>query len=291
MTLMASLAEELAGEFRLQPLLEKILTNAVRLLGCRSGSICTIDHEAQTYRKEVDLDVHCQAGHVFRLDEGVTGAVVRAGAFVSFASYASVPRGHISRDDERFGSPVIGVPITVNDSMIGAFVVFAEPGHPFTAADAELLELFATHAAVAIVNSQMYSASLDKAVAAALESGAASGPAAEQPLESGAASGPAAEQPLDSAPPVTPSASPTPARLTAREKEVRNLVVKGLPDKQIATLLRISAKTVEKHVGAILHKCGVPNRTALAGMARAETDNRDGDGYPVAQNGYGGNPS
>src|ERR1700712_3806830 len=157
MTLMASLAEELAGEFRLQPLLEKILTNAVRLLGCSSGSICTIDHDSQTYRKEVDLDVHCQAGHVFRLDEGVTGAVIRAGRFVSFPSYSSVPRGHISRDDARFGSPVVGVPIRVNEGMIGAFVVFGEPGHPCTDADAELLELFATHASIAIVNSWVYS--------------------------------------------------------------------------------------------------------------------------------------
>src|ERR1700712_700389 len=122
MTLMASLAEELAGEFRLQPLLEKILTNAVRLLGCSSGSICTIDHDSQTYRKEVDLDVHCQAGHVFRLDEGVTGAVIRAGRFVSFPVYSSVPGGHIGHDDERYASPVIGVPITVGRRMIGALV-------------------------------------------------------------------------------------------------------------------------------------------------------------------------
>ncbi|MEF2976074.1 GAF domain-containing protein [Subtercola sp. YIM 133946] len=242
---MASLAEELAGEFRMTPLLEKILANAVRLLGCQSGSICTIDHEAQTYRKEVDLDVHCQAGHVFRLDEGVTGAVIRAGRFVSFDSYSSVSNGHISRDDVRFDSPVVGVPITVSEGIIGAFVVFGEPGHPFTGADAELLELFATHASVAIVNSRVYSADLDRAIAEALGS-------RRQPDR-------------------------MPVRLTAREKEVRNLVVKGLPDKQIATLLAISAKTVEKHVGAILHKCGVTNRTALAAMAHSEATAHGGN--------------
>jgi DNA-binding CsgD family transcriptional regulator len=52
--------------------------------------------------------------------------------------------------------------------------------------------------------------------------------------------------------------------LTLREQEVRELVEQGLADKQIATRLRISAKTVEKHVGAILRKTGARNRTVLA---------------------------
>ena len=55
--------------------------------------------------------------------------------------------------------------------------------------------------------------------------------------------------------------------LTAREREVRALVEQGLPDKQIATALGISVKTVEKHVGAILRKTGAANRTVLAGQA------------------------
>ncbi|MCU1477743.1 MAG: hypothetical protein JWQ64_2436 [Subtercola sp.] len=249
MSLMASLAEDLAGEFRLQPLLEKILLNAVRLLGCQSGSICTIDDVNHVYRKEVDLDVGCQAGQVFRLDEGVTGAVIRAGHFVVFDAYSEVPGGHLRPGDKRFGSPVIGVPISVSEGMIGAFVVFGEPGgHPFTDEDAELLELFATHASVAIVNSRLYSADLDRAIAEALGTSI-----------------------LGSSSMLVGSSA-----LTAREKEVRNLVVKGLPDKLIAAQLAISAKTVEKHVGTILRKYGVHNRTSLAALARTDR--------------YGGNP-
>ncbi|WP_127356830.1 hybrid sensor histidine kinase/response regulator transcription factor [Actinacidiphila soli] len=55
--------------------------------------------------------------------------------------------------------------------------------------------------------------------------------------------------------------------LTEREREVRALVERGLPDKKIATALGISVKTVEKHVGAVLRKTGAPNRTALAHRA------------------------
>jgi signal transduction histidine kinase/DNA-binding NarL/FixJ family response regulator len=55
--------------------------------------------------------------------------------------------------------------------------------------------------------------------------------------------------------------------LTERERQVKRLVERGLPDKRIATDLRISVKTVEKHVSAILHKTGALNRTELAARA------------------------
>jgi DNA-binding NarL/FixJ family response regulator len=55
--------------------------------------------------------------------------------------------------------------------------------------------------------------------------------------------------------------------LTTREAQVRGLVEQGLQDKQIATQLGISVKTVEKHVGAVLRKTGAPNRTALARLS------------------------
>jgi len=51
--------------------------------------------------------------------------------------------------------------------------------------------------------------------------------------------------------------------LTARELEVREMVALGMADKQIATELGISAKTVEKHVGSLLRKTGARNRTML----------------------------
>lgn len=161
---LADLASDLAGQFRLQPLLERILTNAVELLGCSSGSLCTIDERAKVYHKDVDLGIGCRSGEVFPLDEGVTGAVVRAGGPVTFAHYSDVPGGHIREDDERYGHPVIGVPIRVRSTLIGVCVVFAEDdGRVFDETDAKLLELFATHAAVAIANSRLHTAATERA--------------------------------------------------------------------------------------------------------------------------------
>jgi DNA-binding NarL/FixJ family response regulator/signal transduction histidine kinase len=54
--------------------------------------------------------------------------------------------------------------------------------------------------------------------------------------------------------------------LTTRELEVREMVALGMADKQIATSLGISAKTVEKHVGSLLRKTGARNRTMLVSM-------------------------
>ena len=53
-----------------------------------------------------------------------------------------------------------------------------------------------------------------------------------------------------------------PAPLTRRETEVLRLLADGLSDRKIAARLGISAKTVEKHVGAVLRKTGTVSRTA-----------------------------
>jgi DNA-binding CsgD family transcriptional regulator len=56
---------------------------------------------------------------------------------------------------------------------------------------------------------------------------------------------------------------------TPRETDVLDLLRLGLTDREIAARLVLSAKTVEKHVGAILRKTGTTNRTAavLAALA------------------------
>jgi DNA-binding NarL/FixJ family response regulator len=54
------------------------------------------------------------------------------------------------------------------------------------------------------------------------------------------------------------------AELSDREQEVLRHLGDGLTDKEIATRLGISPRTVETHVGSILHKLGVRNRAQAA---------------------------
>lgn len=56
----------------------------------------------------------------------------------------------------------------------------------------------------------------------------------------------------------------TAGRLTAREAEVLRWVAAGKSDAQIGAILRISARTVQKHLEHAYQKLGVENRTAAA---------------------------
>jgi non-specific serine/threonine protein kinase len=62
-----------------------------------------------------------------------------------------------------------------------------------------------------------------------------------------------------------------PSGLSARELEVAGLVAEGLSNKEIATRLQLSVRTVESHVRHALTKLGFDNRTQLATWARDRT--------------------
>lgn len=156
--------EDLAGQFSLRPLLQRILRRAVELLGGDAGSISTVDEEAGTYRKEADLGVECQEGRVFPLTEGSTGAVVRARGPVVFESYGSVPGGHVLPSDRARLHGTVAVPIEWGGSIIGACVVFsADPAKRFTDDDTTLLSVFAKHAAIAITNARLHEEAAERA--------------------------------------------------------------------------------------------------------------------------------
>src|SRR4051794_9925610 len=156
--------EDLAGQFSLQPLLERILRRAVTLLGAGAGSICTVDETAGTYRKEADLGVQCQTGHVFPLTEGTTGAVVAKRGPVVFDSYREVRGGHVAQADRGRLHATIAVPIEWQGAIIGSCVVFStDPAKRFDDADVTLLGLFAKHAAIAIANARLHEASAERA--------------------------------------------------------------------------------------------------------------------------------
>jgi DNA-binding NarL/FixJ family response regulator len=61
-----------------------------------------------------------------------------------------------------------------------------------------------------------------------------------------------------------------PERLTRRERDVLKLIARGRSNKRIALELGISEKTVKTHVGHLLAKLGVSDRTQAALMAVEE---------------------
>jgi two-component system, NarL family, response regulator LiaR len=61
-----------------------------------------------------------------------------------------------------------------------------------------------------------------------------------------------------------PPVEAAPERLTAREREVLALIARGFSNKRIARELGIAEKTVKTHVGHVLAKLGVTDRTQAA---------------------------
>ncbi|NLG55205.1 MAG: hypothetical protein GX542_06095 [Rhodococcus sp.] len=59
-------------------------------------------------------------------------------------------------------------------------------------------------------------------------------------------------------------AAATGVSLTRRERQVAEMAARGLTNKQIASELFVSPRTVEDHVGRAIRKLGVPNRAAIA---------------------------
>ena len=65
-----------------------------------------------------------------------------------------------------------------------------------------------------------------------------------------------------------PVAAPRIDGLTAREREVLDLVAEGLTNTEIAAQLHIGVTTVKTHVTALMTKTDSPNRVRLALVAR-----------------------
>ncbi|MFD6195459.1 isoniazid response ATPase/transcriptional regulator IniR [Mycobacteriaceae bacterium NPDC060252] len=79
--------------------------------------------------------------------------------------------------------------------------------------------------------------------------------------------------PTDSPDGITPASSaphsPTSTRLSDREREVAELLLRGLPYRDIGAQLFISAKTVEHHVARIRRRLGAESRSDMFSMLRA----------------------
>jgi DNA-binding NarL/FixJ family response regulator len=64
--------------------------------------------------------------------------------------------------------------------------------------------------------------------------------------------------------PEEPSSAKPPVALTRREREVASLVAQGLTNRQIASELFISERTVDHHVEKILKKLDLSSREQVA---------------------------
>ena len=148
------MVEEISGELALEPLLARLVERACNLIGADDGAIGLYVPDRDIIRTaashaipEAELHAELPRGH------GLTGRVLELGAPLR-CRYGDLP--HPSRIAAREMN-VIGMPIVSRDQLIGVFGIGVWPPKQLGDAEQALLEHFARHAAVAIVNARRYS--------------------------------------------------------------------------------------------------------------------------------------
>jgi GAF domain-containing protein len=146
--------ESISAELELRPLLTLIVQRACDLLGAENGTIGLVDEQRNVVRTEAahrlpanELNAEAPPG------VGLFGAVWQQGKPLIFAHYQDVARP--TRDDF-LDYTVLGVPIFWRDRIIGVFGLGSPPARQFNEQDVDVLALFARHAAIAIVNAQLF---------------------------------------------------------------------------------------------------------------------------------------
>jgi PAS domain S-box-containing protein len=147
---------ELTAQLELDELLRSIVSRAVELLGGISGGI-------DLYRPELGVLEWAAAigpdvapiGTVIHRGGGVSGRVWETGEPLIVDDYQHWE----GRAPSWEGIPItaiVGVPVRWGEEFLGSLIVHADPPRTFSEADAELLSLFATQAAIAIRNARLY---------------------------------------------------------------------------------------------------------------------------------------
>jgi GAF domain-containing protein/nitrogen-specific signal transduction histidine kinase len=154
-------ALELVAQLDLGVLLHSIVSRAVELLG---GSVSGL----ALYRPEHDAleavtsagDALMPIGTIFHRGEGLSGQIWETGEPLILDRYEN----RIEPTDASQEPPIVaalGVPICwgpadAGADFLGTLVVKVEPPRTFSAADVELLNVFASQAAIAIRNARLY---------------------------------------------------------------------------------------------------------------------------------------
>ncbi len=146
---------EIAAQLDLDSLLHSIVSQAIELLESSSGGLylCRPDQDVLQWVVAIGPDL-APLGTVLRRGEGLSGKIWETGQPLIIDDY----RHWQGRADLYEGYPfatIVGVPVRYGNEFLGVLVVMRDAQQAFIQADAELLTLFATQAAIAIKNARL----------------------------------------------------------------------------------------------------------------------------------------
>ena len=149
----------IANQVELDKVLQGIITATRSLVGARyaalgvagpTGSLTTFVHSGMT-PEQVDEMPHFPRGL------GLLGAIVREQRTLRIDDISADPRSAGFPEHHPQMTTFLGVPLIADGLPVGnLYMTDKENGQPFSAADQQVVELLAAHAAVAIKNARLY---------------------------------------------------------------------------------------------------------------------------------------
>lgn len=273
---------------QLDPVLERIIHSAMQLAGGDAGSVMLVDLEdpetlvvraALGPRREIIL------GQRQEITDSVAGVALRRNQIVRLRGRADGSGGIASAHPQEL-SWGIAVPLLVSGRLLGTLNVNSQPGRGELESEVEqLLHLLANQVAIMIEYMRLFEDLRDKErnlerftynvlqqkeqVRAAGESGRIVTSRGELEEIFRSVLGGMLESYFGGGKPQMPSerVSAQRERLTEREREVLELIVEGLTNKEIASRLYLSPDTVKNHVVHVMEKLGASDRTQAAVFA------------------------
>jgi PAS domain S-box-containing protein len=151
---------EITAELDVDALLHSIVSRAIELLRGRSGGIYLYRAEQDVLEWMVGLGPDlAPVGTVLRRGEGLSGQVLESGEAMIVDDYQRWEgRAPAYAEAGYPWTAVVAVPVRWGEEFLGVLNVLADPPRTFSAADVELLGMFATQAAIAMRNAQLYDA-------------------------------------------------------------------------------------------------------------------------------------
>jgi two-component sensor histidine kinase len=146
---------DIAAELDLDTVLRSVVSRAIDLLKGNRGGLFLYQPDSDLLDWTVTPDFGYPVDIVLHRGEGLGGKVWETGSTIVVDDYRRW-EGRAKAAEELPIAAIVGAPVRWGDEFLGVLVVLSDTPAAFTRSDAELLEMFAIQAAIAIRNARLY---------------------------------------------------------------------------------------------------------------------------------------
>jgi PAS domain S-box-containing protein len=141
-------------------ILQKIVSGGVTLLNAKGGGIKIYDPKRGELEVIADYGhTHSAIGEVIKVGQGMAGTLIQSRQpYMIIEDYAQWPQRVQTFPLASELGAMLGVLLRWQDELLGVLYVNDNPGRRFTVQDAEMLQMFADHAAIAYHNTKLITA-------------------------------------------------------------------------------------------------------------------------------------